>query len=156
VMKQITDYNTTRDAAIKRKAELQEAIKLLTEQMNETKDLVSISKLSTMITALNGQVQDCNQIILIAEADSEMLQKEIATTGSIVVKGERERREQFNKRTPAAPGTTTTPTPVTFGNPANPLTGTTPGGPNTMGSLRPNLTWGSYSTKPPTTPPAQP
>ena len=152
-LKQINDYNTARDNALARKKELQEAIQLLTEQMNETKDLVSISKLSTMINALNGQVQDCNQIILISEADSQMLDKEMLATSRVVTKGERERREQFNKR-PAA-GTApanTTPTPVVFGNPNAPggLTGVAPGSTtNTTSSFAPNLRWGTYNTKPP-------
>lgn len=151
VMKQINDYNTARDAALKRKKELQEAIQLLTEQMNETKDLVSISKLSTMITALNGQVQDCNQIVLVSQADAEMMEKEMLTTSRIVTKGEREKKEQFNKRAPAAAGTggTAPRTTVIVGDPANGLTGATPGTANGTSTFAPNLRWGSYNTKPP-------
>ncbi|MCX6853288.1 MAG: hypothetical protein NTV80_00105 [Verrucomicrobia bacterium] len=150
-MKQITDYNTTRDAAIKRKKELQEAIKLLTEQMNDTKDLISISKLSTMITALNGQVQDCNQIILISQADAQMLEKEMVTTSRIITKGERERKEQLNKRppaAPAAPGTAAKPPVVVGGGGTGTLGGSTPGAANATSSAAPNLKWGTYQTKP--------
>lgn len=152
VMKQITDYNTARDAALKRKGELQEAIQLLTEQMNETKDLISISKLNTMITALNGQVQDCNQIILVSQADAEMMEKEMLTTSRIITKGERERKEQFNKRTaPAAGAGAATPRPtVVVGDPNKGLTGSTPGAANATGSFAPNLRWGTYNTRPPT------
>lgn len=151
VMKQITDYNTARDAALKRKKELQEAIQLLTEQMNETKDLVSISKLSTMITALNGQVQDCNQIILVSQADAEMMEKEMLTTSRIITTGERERREQLNKRAAPAAGTgSTAPKPtVVVGDPNKGLTGATPGTANGTSSFAPNLRWGTYNTKPP-------
>lgn len=151
VIKQITDYNTARDAALKRKGELQEAIQLLTEQMNETKDLVSISKLSTMITALNGQVQDCNQIILVSQADAEMMEKEMLTTSRIITKGERERREQLNKRAaPAAGAGGTAPKPtVVLGDPSKSLTGATPGTANATNSFAPNLRWGTYNTKPP-------
>jgi hypothetical protein len=151
VMKQITDYNTARDAALTRKKELQEAIQLLTEQMNETKDLVSISKLSTMITALNGQVQDCNQIILVSQADAEMMEKEMLTTSRIITKGEREKKVEFNKRAAPAAGTggTTTRTPVVVGDPNKGLTGATPGAANTTSSFAPNLKWGTYNTKPP-------
>jgi hypothetical protein len=151
VMKQITDYNTARDAALKRKGELQEAIKLLTQQMNETKDLVTISKLSTMITALNGQVQDCNQIILVSQADAQMMEKEMLTTSRIVAKGEREKKEQMNKRTPDAAGASGTAprAPIVVGDPNKGLTGATPGGPNGTSSFAPNLRWGTYNTKPP-------
>jgi len=151
VMKQITDYNTARDAALKRKGELQEAIKLLTEQMNETKDLITISKLSTMITALNGQVQDCNQIILVSQADAEMMEKEMLATSRIITKGEREKKVEFNKRTAPAAGAggTTTRTPVVVGDPNKGLTGTTPGAANATSSFAPNLRWGTYNTKPP-------
>ncbi len=151
VMKQITDYNTARDAALKRKGELQEAIQLLTEQMNETKDLITISKLSTMITALNGQVQDCNQIILVSQADAEMMEKEMLATSRIITKGEREKKVEFNKRpAPAAGAGGTTPKPsVVVGDPAKGLTGATPGTANGTSSFAPNLRWGTYNTKPP-------
>lgn len=152
VMKQITDYNTARDAALTRKGQLQEAIQLLTEQMNETKDLITISKLSTMITALNGQVQDCNQIILVSQADAEMMEKEMLTTSRIITKGEREKKEQFNKRAaPAAGAGAAAPrTTVIVGDPNKGLTGATPGAANGTSTFAPNLRWGTYNTKPPT------
>ncbi len=151
-MKQVTDYNEIRDAALTRKRELQEAIQLLTEQMNETKDLVTVNKLSTMITALNGQVQDCNQIILVSQADADMMEKELLTTSRVITKGERERRTEFNKRTTPAAGTTnsTTRTTVVVGDPNKSFTGANPGQANTTSSFAPNLRWGDYNTRPQT------
>lgn len=135
VMAQFKEFKEVREKALARKKTLNDEVAQVVQEIEEAMDLASIHKLNAMLTVLRGQIEECNQTILVAQADAEMTHKELTTQAQIIAKGKQEEAQHMNKTgdpdaPPTPPGTYT---PIPFG-------GVAPGG--TARPLIPNLTWG--------------
>lgn len=135
VMAQFKEFKEVREKALVRKKALNDEVSQVVQEIQDATDLASIHKLNAMLTVLRGQIEECNQTILVAQADADMTQKELTTQAQIIAKGKQEEAQHMNKTgNPDAPPTPAgTPTPIPFG-------GVAPGG--TARPFIPNLTWG--------------
>ncbi|TDU71435.1 hypothetical protein EI77_02559 [Prosthecobacter fusiformis] len=139
MMSQIREFKSVRENALQRKVELTAEMSEVIQDLEDAQDLASIQKLNAMLTVLRGQIDECNQTILIAQADADMMQKELVGQAQIFAKGKQEEAQNVNQTgDPDAP-------PATPGNNApTPFGGVAPGG--TARPLIPNLTWGRRDT----------
>ena len=135
VMAQFKEFKEVREKALARKKTLNDEVAQVVQEIEEATDLASIHKLNAMLTVLRGQIEECNQTILVAQADADMTHKELTTQAQIIAKGKQEEAQHMNQTgDPDAPPTPAgTYTPIPFG-------GVAPGG--TARPLIPNLTWG--------------
>ncbi len=144
MMEQVREFKDVREKALTRKKKLTDELSEVVNDLEEATDLATIQKLNGMIVILRGQIEECNQTILIAQADAEMMQKEMVNQAQIIAKGKQEEAVNKNKTgDPDAP-------PRTPAINAGPFGGVAPGG--TARPLIPNLTWGRRATG---TPPAE-
>ena len=139
MMEQIREFRNVREKALQRKKTLTDEMSAVVDELEEAKDQATIQKLNAMIDLLRGQVEECNQTILIAQADAEMAQKELANTAQIITKGKQE--ELVIKDDTSDPNA-----PPRVPTTAGPFGGVGEGG--TARPLIPNLTWGRRQTTP--------
>ncbi len=86
----VKEYKKVRSEAIERKKALNRELSGIIEDLNNAQDLSNIQKLQGMITALEGQLAECNATIMVAQADSEMTLKELEGQARVVIKGKQE------------------------------------------------------------------
>lgn len=125
----VKEYKRVRQAALERKQALNQELAQVIEDLNNAQDLATIQKLQGMITALEGQLAECNATIMVAQADSEMTLKELEGQARVITKAKQEEVTLKNPRTGG-----TNPSSVT-GFPS----------PNGSGSYK--LPWGRKGTE---------
>lgn len=90
MMEQVKEFKEVRKKALDRKKTLTDELANVMQDLEAAQDLATIHKLNGMITLLRGQIDECNQTILIAQADADMMQKELVGQAQIVQKGKQE------------------------------------------------------------------
>ncbi len=93
----VANYNEAREAALQRKKALSDELSRVTEQLGAAEDFATIQKLHAMALVLRGQIDECNQTILIARADADMLEKELMNQAKVTIKGKQEEAVLKNK-----------------------------------------------------------
>lgn len=100
---QVEEYNNVREKALERKKILKEEEIAVMKDLDATTDQASILKLKAMLTLLQTQIAECNQTILISQADAEMMEKELIGQARVMSKASQEERNLNNSRDPDAP-----------------------------------------------------
>lgn len=86
----VKEYRRVRGEAIARKEALTKELENVIDDMSSAEDMATLQKLQLMITALRGQIQECNDTIMIAQADAEMTAKELEGQARVLTKGKQE------------------------------------------------------------------
>ncbi len=100
---QVKEFQDVRQKALDRKAVLNEEIGEVMQDLEDAQDLSTTLKLQAMLTALYAQLDECNQAILIAQADAEMAEKELMGQARIMSKAKSE-ESQLNRPQTASGG----------------------------------------------------
>lgn len=86
----VKEYRRVRGEAIARKETLTRELENVIDDMSSAEDMATLQKLQLMMTALRGQIQECNDTIMIAQADAEMTAKELEGQARVLTKGKQE------------------------------------------------------------------
>ncbi|MEZ5386767.1 MAG: hypothetical protein R3F13_14740 [Prosthecobacter sp.] len=100
-MAEIKEYKEVREKAIEQQKLLSDELANVMQDLNDAQDFSSVQKYNSMISALNGQIEDWNQKVLMARADVDMAEKEYQNTARVVNKGKQEEAGSGSGLTPA-------------------------------------------------------
>lgn len=101
VVAQVREFKRVREEALTRKKELTEQLGDVFEQLEIAEDLGNIQKLDAMMRVLKGEIEECNQTILIAQADVEMTEKELIGQAQVMAKAKQEENNINNAPDPS-------------------------------------------------------
>lgn len=119
---QVKEFKRVREEALKRKEKLKAELAEVIQDIESCKDIASAMKLNSMVIALDGEISECNQAIMVAEADVAMAEKELVGHARVMSLAKQEEKQIENAPDPANP----------------PVGGTFPG----MGATPKKLPWG--------------
>lgn len=121
---QVKEFQEVRQKALDRKALLNEEIGEVLQDLEAAQDLSTTLKLQAMLTALYAQMDECNQTILVAQADAEMAEKELLGQARIMSKAKSEESQHNRPQTASGgdgtgngtfPGAASAPRSLPFG-----------------------------------------
>lgn len=100
-MAEIKEYKEIREKAIEQQKIISAELSEVMQDLNDAQDFASVQKYNAMITALNGEIENWNQKVLMARADVDMAEKEYQNTARVVNKGKQEQAGSGTGLTPA-------------------------------------------------------
>ena len=102
---QVKEFQDVREKALELKKKLNTEIGEVLQDLEVAEDLATTLKLQAMLTALYAQMDECNQTILIAKADAEMMEKEFVGQARVMAKAKREDSQLKQDQTAFPTGT---------------------------------------------------
>ena len=102
---QMKEFQEVRQKALERKAALNQEVGEVLQDLESAQDLATTLKLEAMLTALYAQMDECNQAILIAKADAEMMEKELIGQARVMAKAKSEESQLNRPQAAGASGT---------------------------------------------------
>ncbi len=100
---QVKEFKRVREEALTRKEKLKAELAEVIQDIESCKDIASAMKLNSMVIALDGEISECNQTIMVAEADVAMAEKELVGHARVRVLAKQEEKTLQNAPDPTAP-----------------------------------------------------
>lgn len=127
---QVKEFKRVRDEALTRKEKLKRELAEVIQDIESCRDIASAMKLNSMVIALDGEISECNQTIMVAEADVAMAEKELVSHARVMSLAKQEEKTVNNTSAPGAaptggsfPGMGATPKKLPWGRKGSATTG---------------------------------